>query len=948
MFTFTLLTPPDGSESCKASLLTIDDLTILADPTWNGKNHNDINFLESYLEDVNVIILSHSTPEFISGFMLLCIKYPHLMNDIKIYSSSAVSQLGKVSTVEFYRSLGIIGPLKDALLEISDVDEWFDKINGLKYYETTNVMEKSVITPYNSGHTLGGTFWLIQKKLEKIIYAPSWNHSKDSFLNGAGFLSSSTGNPISQLMRPTALITGSDLGSNISHKKRVAKFLQLVDATLNNGGTVLLPTSISGRFLELLHIIDSHLKSAPIPVLFLSYSGTNVLRYATNLLEWMSSQLSKELESANSMNPNSNSRSHYPFDPSKVDLVGNTYELTQLNGPKVVFTSGVDIKSGELSSEALRYLCQDENTSIILTEKAHFGSDDTINSQLYNEWYELCKSKNDDKVEDGVAVSLEKVINLKEWSLEEELVGGELNEYREKVNFKRKQKLLEQVRDRQSKNLLTGENFDGESSSDDDDDDDDDMEEDGIEANGVTKENGEAMEDVNTNGDAEPANETNNNSTVNGIAHEEVKATVNLMDDAATQEALVAENIKNSFDQNLPLDIKITSKLRARNAMFPFFSNKDKQDFDDYGAIINISDFERKDETNNQLGLEPKVDDRRNWGANKDDDTDMMNNQSKLTPQEMLNNEIIKKNLDSLFQPRKRIPVTPNSNIMGADPLKLTIKCNLSYVDLSGLVDLRSFSLIVSSLKPSNLLLLPDTTSFNDDDNGIKRIKDLLEQKANANEVDSKEHLVKSAQYLSIQTIRTGNLTNKASKLEIKEVISNDKIKIGSDEDSVNYGDFEVKLDESISKDLQWQTIDGSYRVAQIIGQLEVQSNKVDDGAKYSKKRKINQIVNQSSEFTLKKFNIDQLDSSKSLAGGSKLAIGNVRLPELKKRLQEKNLNAEFKGEGTLVVNDLISVRKVTYGNGDIDDTGDIVIHGQFGPLYYQIKECIRDMLAYV
>lgn len=944
MFTFTLLTPPDGSELCKASLLTIDDLKILADPTWDGKNHNDINYLESYLQDVNIIILSHSTPEFISGFMLLCIKYPHLMNNIKIYSSSAVSQLGKVSTVEFYRSLGIIGPLKDALLEISDVDEWFDKINGLKYYETTNIMEKSVITPYNSGHTLGGTFWLIQKKLEKIIYAPSWNHSKDSFLNGAGFLSSSTGNPISQLMRPTALITGSDLGSNISHKKRVAKFLQLVDATLNNGGTVLLPTSISGRFLELLHIIDNHLKSAPIPVLFLSYSGTNVLRYATNLLEWMSSQLSKELESANSMNPNSNSRAHYPFDPSKVDLVGSTYELTQLTGPKVVFTSGVDIKSGELSSEAIRYLCQDEKTSIILTEKAHFGSDDTINSQLYNEWYDLCKAKNEDKVEDGVTVSLEKVITLKEWSLEEELVGGELNEYREKVNFKRKQKLLEQVRDRQSKNLLTGENFDGESSSDDDDDDDE-IEEDNETNGAIIMENGEPMEDV-QNGESETVNEPS--TSVNGKVHEEVKATVNLMDDAATQEALVAENIKNSFDQNLPLDIKITSKLRARNAMFPFFPNKDKQDFDDYGAIINIGDFEILDETNNQLGLEPKVDDRRNWGANKDDDTDMINNQNKLTPQEMLNNEIIKKNLDSLFQPRKRIPVTPTSNIMGSDPLKLTIKCNLAYVDLSGLVDLRSFSLIVSSLKPSNLLLLPDTTSFNDAENGIKRIRELLEQKADNKEVDSKEHLIKSAQYLSLQNIRTGNLANKTSKLEIKDVISNNVIKIGSDEDSVNYGDFEVKLDESITKDLQWQTIDGSYRVAQIIGQLEVQSNQINDGSKYSKKRKINQIVNQSSEFTLKKFNIDQLDSSKSLAGGSKLAIGNVRLPELKKRLQEKNLNAEFKGEGTLVVNDLVSVRKVTYGNGEVDDTGDIVINGQFGPLYYQIKECIRDMLAYV
>ena len=59
-------------------------------------------------------------------------------------------------------------------------------------------------------------------------------------------------------------------------------------------------------------------------------------------------------------------------------------------------------------------------------------------------------------------------------------------------------------------------------------------------------------------------------------------------------------------------------------------------------------------------------------------------------------------------------------------------------------------------------------------------------------------------------------------------------------------------------------------------------------------------------------------------------------------------MNVEFKGEGTLVVNNALAIRKVAYGSLESDDSGDIVIDGNAGPLYYKVKECIRGMLAYV
>lgn len=114
--------------------------------------------MEQHLREVQVILLSHSTPEFLSGYVLLCIKFPNLMATIPVYSTLPVNQLGRISTVEYYRANGILGPLNSAIMELDDVDEWFDKIVLIKFLQTTNLFDnKIILTPYNAGHTLGGT-----------------------------------------------------------------------------------------------------------------------------------------------------------------------------------------------------------------------------------------------------------------------------------------------------------------------------------------------------------------------------------------------------------------------------------------------------------------------------------------------------------------------------------------------------------------------------------------------------------------------------------------------------------------------------------------------------------------------------------------------------------------------------------------------------------------------
>ncbi|ODV81058.1 putative subunit of mRNA cleavage and polyadenylation factor [Suhomyces tanzawaensis NRRL Y-17324] len=954
MFTFTLISPKENDLSFKASYITFDgEFKILADPVWNGKDPDSVLFIEKYLREVQVILLSHSTPESLSGYILLCVKFPVLMSSISVYSTLPVNQLGRISTVEYYRTNGVLGPLSSSILELDDIDEWFDKVNIVKYLQTTTLLEsKAVITPYNSGHTLGGTFWLITKRLDKVIYAPAWNHSRDLFLNNADFLSAATGAPIPSLLRPTAFITSSDVGSSMPHKRRVEKFLQLVDATLANGGSVLLPTTLSGRFFELFRLVDEHLQGAPIPIYFISYSGTKILSYASNLVDWMSSSLRE-------WSGGGGDETNLPFDPSKVDLLGDPNELIKLSGPKIIFCSGNDLRNGELSSQVFQHLCQDEKTTILLTERSQFGVDNTLSSILYKEWYDLTKKKNGGKVEDGIAVPLERKVSISDWTREEPINGAELQAYQKRIHAERKEKLAAKVRDRKNQNLLNADGIDDDSSDD-----------------GISSEEEEEEEVQVEQGTTDGTTESKASST------KVTNLPANPVLDVTSHEAFLTDHIKKSLEQNKPLDIKITHKLKPRQAMFPYFVTSHKQKFDDYGEVIDLKDFEKTDEvSNSKIILEGKKkfeqNEKKKWGDDYDKNgrdrgkRGQGKNQNKLTPQEMLNNQLLQKNLDTLFNPKKRIPLQAGSSYSKSS--QLSVRCGLSFVDLAGLVDMRSLSIIVSSLKPYNVLLLPDFTVYDQEDkelNGLLSVQSMFNQQQDDQKKDqTKKDLFTSSRYLSLTNIRSGisgtgaGVSIGPTKMNIVPVANNHAIKIGGDggeedeeDNGIGLSNFEAQLDEELVEELNWQNIDGSYRVVQVFGELELRNQNLEN----KKKRELSDYLSSSTLFTLKKIKKAEYlqkvreqtsDTAVSVAQtktGPKLAIGNIRLPELKKKLLSRNLNAEFKGEGTLVVNDKLIIRKVAYSSAEGDDTGDIVIDGSMGPLYYIVKDCIREMLAYV
>ncbi|GME89794.1 unnamed protein product [Ambrosiozyma monospora] len=358
----------------QARLLTFDkQINILADPGWDGKS--DLSYLEEIVPKVDLIILSHTTIEYLGAYAMLLYKYP-ILRRIKTYSTLPIAKLGRLATTELYRAMGLIGPIESAIMEVDDIESAFNNIISLNYAQSIGLqgnLTGITITSYNSGHTLGGSIWQFNRGAEKIVYAPAWNHSKDSFLVNSKL-------NLPNLMRPTTLISGSDLGSSKSHKHRVEEFLKLANVTLNNNSTLFLPTSMTGRFFELILLLEKNI-DLNIPFYLVSYTGVKSMQFSANMLEWMSSDITKNWETQNQS----------PFESTRIQLI-TLQELEQLDqGPKILFTESLDMSEGSLGRACLATLCTRHHTAIMMTEGPH---PDSTFYDLYAEWERLVSQDN--------------------------------------------------------------------------------------------------------------------------------------------------------------------------------------------------------------------------------------------------------------------------------------------------------------------------------------------------------------------------------------------------------------------------------------------------------------------------------------------------------------------------------------------------------------------------
>jgi cleavage and polyadenylation specificity factor subunit 2 len=152
--------------------------------------------------------------------------------------------------------------------------------------------------------------WHIQHGLESVVYAVDWNQGRENVFAGAAWLGGAGGGGtevVEQLRKPTALVCSSKgaTKSSLPRAKRDEPLLDTIEGCVANGGTVLIPVDSSARVLELAYLMehawrrDSAKEGGKLHGAKLYLAGRSIhstMRYARSMLEWMDERIVQEFE----------------------------------------------------------------------------------------------------------------------------------------------------------------------------------------------------------------------------------------------------------------------------------------------------------------------------------------------------------------------------------------------------------------------------------------------------------------------------------------------------------------------------------------------------------------------------------------------------------------------------------------------------------------------------
>jgi len=806
----------------------------------------------------------------------------------------------------------LINPLKYSQPHQPIPSPWSPPLNGL------------TITAYNAGHTLGGTIWHIQHGLESIVYAVDWNHARENVLAGAAWLGGAGGGGaevIEQLRKPTALICSTRGAERVAlpggRTKRDELLLDMIKSSVSKGGIVLIPTDSSARVLELAYLLEHAWRVAakeddsPLKTTKLYLASNNIratMRYTRSMLEWMEDGIVREFEASSGEEKKTQKRTAAgPFDfehlrllerRGQIDRILNETDTLGRSVGKVIIASDASLEWG-FSKDVLRKITDDRRNLVILTEKMGHSLEKGntrmgLARTLWSWWEER---------RDGVATET----TSKGQSLEQVYSGGREVEFRNATRTPLEgndlvvyQQFLATQRQLQTTVQSGGgtalaletsadvvDDASSESSSDSDESD--------------TKQQGKALNISATMGQA--------NRKKIGLSDEDLG--VNIL--------LRKKNVH---------DYDVRGK-KGRERMFPLAIRKKRHD--DFGELIRPEDFlraEERDEVDGQDMRPGKYDTKDTLGKTKTIAAVVAptDRRSSVGIKRLLPRSNDGHSLDGFddFDDLDDIEEA-EEDIIGPSRLQLTtetvsINIRLAFVDFAGLHDKRSLQMLIPLIEPRKLILVggmkDETLSLAQD------CRRLLLARFGADEE-------------TVYTPEMGVIVDA----------------------SVDTNAWVVKLTDSLVKRLRWQNVKG-LGVVTVTGRLQAKrlleldiheegsnkKQKLADGEAESSTALVNAV--QSTELPI----LDILPSSMQSATrtvAQPLHVGDLRLADLRKIMQGSGHAAEFRGEGTLLIDGSVIVRKTGTGRIEVESVG--VLSGEVrAPSFYAVRSRIYEGLAVV
>lgn len=796
--------------------------------------------------------------------------------------------------------------------------------------------------------------------MESIVYAVDWNQFRENVFSGAAWLDSSGGGGaevIEQLCKPTALVCsakGADkIGLAGGRKKRDDMLLDLIRTTVGKGGTVLIPTNTSGRVLELAYLlehawrraftdrsVESHLKNTKLYLASRTVGTT--MRYARSMIEWMDDNVVREFEAegndaSNKQNkrgdhratstrdPEPTAKSTGPFDFRFLKLVERKKQVEKITSTKaarVIIASTSSLEWG-FSRDILQRIAADPDNSIILTDDC--GMQRTREGLLGGVFASLWRLYQDQK-----AGPLTGTANNGQ-----DLVRSRKLEFKnaERVPLEGKELLVYQqylVTQRRLQTTLQS-------------------------TNGVSMEtSADALDDDGSSTSSSSSEESDSEKQGKALNASATAAHYNRNKAGLNKETL---GVNVLLRQPGVYNYNVQGK-KGRDQMFPYVSRRRRAD--DFGELIRPEDYLRAEEREEIYGhgrddpgpgKQVRLGQKRKWGdfgvqpeleGRSGDGNKRLRQQGSRTSNNPLANGYSEEAhangrgsdqeeefSDDEDTETQDLLAGPSKIVL--KPVSVTANLKIAYVDFAGLHDQRSLSMLIPLIRPRKLVLVGGSAS---------------ETAYLANDIAPK--------------------LNPSSNRRTDEALSvvftpsnNQRIDASMDTNA-----WTLKLGDALGRRLQWQNVRG-LGVVTLMGLLTSAIRDEPVSADQTS-RKRQKLLKREEEARVDEISIASVKAPElvpvldvlpaNLAAATRsiaqpLHVGELKLADLRKALQSAGHTAEFRGEGTLLIDGLVAVRKSATGRVEVEGTGldvsDLGNRNQEAP-FYAVKRRIYEGLALI
>eukprot|EP00411_Alexandrium_monilatum_P109040 CAMPEP_0175699758 /NCGR_PEP_ID=MMETSP0097-20121207/34637_1 /TAXON_ID=311494 /ORGANISM="Alexandrium monilatum, Strain CCMP3105" /LENGTH=859 /DNA_ID=CAMNT_0017006967 /DNA_START=16 /DNA_END=2595 /DNA_ORIENTATION=+ len=348
---FTLIPVSKDSVEWQCSILRLGGVTVLLNCGWSESFDTTLLApLIPYLNDLDLIILTHADIKHVGALPYLLTKYPIRC---PVIATEPVSRLGELSCVscledrEKYRT-----PVED--FEVDDVLRAFmSRIRPVNYRETFHVHARGrmlSVCPYPAGMHLGSAYWVLQSGGHSIAYLVDCSLRRGRYLDGL---------ELQRQQAPQELSVASK-ALKVAKNVREQLLLEETIATLRRGGSVLIPADVVGWLPEVLLLLEAawaqdRQLATSYPLVWLSSLGDMVLDQVKTRLEYMSKEVLGSFEARFGQNP---------FVLKNIRIFQTLEELCAahpLSRPKVILATSPHLEGGD-SRELLMRICAEPRT----------------------------------------------------------------------------------------------------------------------------------------------------------------------------------------------------------------------------------------------------------------------------------------------------------------------------------------------------------------------------------------------------------------------------------------------------------------------------------------------------------------------------------------------------------------------------------------------------------